>query len=543
MRRSQKRLLGLISALPVLIVVVALVYSVGMRVLEGEERGFWDSLQFAAETLSTTGYGADASWSHPVMVVLVVLVQFMGVFLIFLLFPIYLIPFLEERFQTRLPESAPEVPGSVVIYRYGPAVATLIDELGGAGVPVVVIEELEATARALQKRGVQVVFGRLDDGVLGCSGLGAARTLVVNGADDENAAAILGARQLRFEGEILALVEEPNHRKPMALAGATAVFTPRHILGAALAARASERISPRIEGATGLGSRLIVSEVRVGRESDLAGKTLRQTRVGLLTGVTVMGQWVKGHLQTLLTADTRLVPGGILVVAGGAESIGRFTRLCGGTGALRRDGPFVLAGYGEVGMKVAQLLREAGEEVQVIDRAPGDGVDLVGDVLDHRVLERSRATEAQAVILAVDSDSATLFATVILKDFVPDVPVIARVNQAQNVERIHHAGADFALSISDVAGQILAGQLLGQESLSLGGRLKLVTVSARGLEGGHPVDLAIRERTGASIVAVERCKGLIVEFDPDFRFEDGDSVYISGSAEATQAYLDVFPQV
>jgi hypothetical protein len=37
------------------------------------------------------------------------------------------------------------------------------------------------------------------------------------------------------------------------------------------------------------------------------------------------------------------------------------------------------------------------------------------------------------------------------------VPIIARVNQSENVERIHAAGADFALSISRVAGQIPPG--------------------------------------------------------------------------------------
>ena len=73
-----------------------------------------------------------------------------------------------------------------------------------------------------------------------------ARALVANGTDDENAAIILAARQLGFAGDVVALVEEPYHRKPMMLAGATAVYTPRHILGAALAARA--RFDGRIRG-------------------------------------------------------------------------------------------------------------------------------------------------------------------------------------------------------------------------------------------------------------------------------------------------------
>ncbi len=146
------------------------------------------------------------------------------------------------------------------------------------------------------------------------------------------------------------------------------------------------------------------------------------------------------------------------------------------------------------------------------------------------------------MVLAVDSDSATLFATVILKDFAPGVPVIARVNHAPNVERIHRAGADFALSFSQVSGQILAGRLLGQEAISLDPELRVLRVGVAGLEGGHPVDLAIRERTGASVVGVERGEELIVEFDPDFGFRDGDAVYICGSGRATREFARVFPQ-
>ncbi len=542
MLRSQKRLLLLLAALPLLILAGAFLYMVGMQHLEGEPRGFWQSLGFAAETLSTTGYGADHTWRHPGMVIFVVVLQFLGVFLIFLVFPIYLIPVLEERFEARLPKRAPEVPGSVVIYRWGAAVSNLAEELEKAGVPTLVVECDDAEARRLVDRGQPVVYGSLDEGVLGRAGLEGARALIANGSDDENASVLLAARQLDFQGDILAVVEEPNHRRPMMLAGATAVYTPRHILGAALAARASERISPRVEGAQALGRKLTVGEVKIGRSSELAGKTIGEARIGRRTGVTVIGQWVEGKLVAQPTASMRLAPDGILIVAGSAESVQRFSETCAGTMPLRRTGPFVLAGYGEVGQKVDQLLRDAGEEVQVIDKRPADGVDVVGDVLDIRTLEATAVRAARAVVLAVDNDSATLFATVILKDFAPGVPVIARVNHAPNVERIHRAGADFALSISQVSGQILAGRLLGQESISLDPELRVLRVNAEGLEGGHPVELAIRERTGASVVGVERGDDLILDFDPDFRFGDGDAVYICGSSGATREFVRIFPQ-
>jgi Trk K+ transport system NAD-binding subunit len=541
MLKSQRRLLAMVAGLAVLLVVAALLYMIGMAHFEGEERGFWRSLEFAAETLSTTGYGADETWQSPVMVLFVVLLQFLGVFLIFLIFPVYLIPFLEERFEVRLPKEVPDLSDHVIIYRYGPGVATLLEELKSAGVETVIIEPDEPTARRLIERGFRVLHDSLDEGALKKVSLDRARSLIANSTDDEDAAVILGARQLGYQGDAVALVEEPFHRQPIMLAGATATYTPNHMLGAALAARASQRVSPRVANVQQLGQKLQVSEVRIPRGSSLVGKTLAEAGLGQRTGVSVIGQWVAGKLITPPTAGMRLEADGILVLVGSAESVQKFERVCDDAMLLRRQGPFVVAGHGEVGRKVVQLLTDVGEEVVVIDRRDAEGVTLVGDALDSRILEESGLINAQAVIMALDTDSATMFATVMAKDLAPEVPVIARVNRAENVERIHRAGADFALSISQVSGQILARRLLGEETVSIDPQLKVLRVNASGLEGKHPSQLRIREVTGCSVVAVERGEILLTDFDPDFRFETRDAIYLCGSSKATRAFLDTYP--
>jgi Trk K+ transport system NAD-binding subunit len=539
--RSRTRLFILVLGLLLTILVSTFLYMWGMAALEGKPRDFWQSLEWAGETLSTTGYGADSSWRHPAMVLLVVAVQFLGVFLVFLIVPIYLIPFLEERFETRLPQEVPrDFARHAVIYRYGPAVETLLEELAGAGVPTLVLEQDEAVARRLFERGVRVLHRGLGDGALQSARLGSARAIIANGSDDENAALSLAARQLGFRETILALVEDPFHRRPMMLAGATAVFTPRHILGAALAARASTRINPRAGGIQQLGRNLEVAEVRVSPQSPLAGHTLDETAIGTRTGATVVGQWVGGELAVSSGSGLRLEPDGILVVVGSPESIDRLHDLAGGAVTVRREGPFVVGGGGEVGRKVAELLKAVGEEVRLIDRHPGPEVDRVGNVLDARMLEEVGVRDAQAVILALDTDSATLFATVILKDLAPGVPVIARVNEADNVERIHRAGAEFALSISQVSGQMLAKKLLGQESVAVDPQLKILKIASGGLAGRHPAGLAIRERTGCSVVAVERGDDVLVEFGPAFRFQPSDAVYICGSGNAVRRFQEVF---
>jgi len=534
---AKRRFLILLATLPLVLLLATVLYMVGMTLLEEAPRDFWASLSWAAETITTTGYGADTGWRHPVMVLFVITVQFFGVVLIYMIVPVYLIPYLEERFESRLPQQAPKIRQHVVIYRYGPAVETLLEELSRAGRPALVAEHAESVARSLIARKVQVVYGSDCAAALASVNLDQAQALIANGSDEENAAAILTARQLGFQGEILALVEEPYHRQPLTLAGATTVYTPRHMLAAALAARASRRIHPRVSGIGKLGRKLEVTEVRIDPGSSLAGKTLADAAIGAVTGTTIIGQWVAGRLLTAPTASMRLEPRGILVAVGSSDRLRQLAELAGGARFADRQGPFLIAGYGEVGKKVRELLDAVEEPVEVIDVHGTDGVDIEGDVLDPRTLEAAPPANARAVIIALDSDSATLFATVVIRDRAPDVPIIARVNEAENVERIHRAGADFALSISQVSGQMLAQRLLRQESVAVDPQLKVLKVSTQGLELRHPSELRIRERTGCSVVAVERGDEVLVEFGSDFLFEPDDSVYICGSSGATHRFL------
>jgi Trk K+ transport system NAD-binding subunit len=543
MEHPRRRLALTLAGVAALVVVSALLYMAGMARLEGRPRGFWDSLEWAAETLTTTGYGADAHWTHPAMVLFVVGVQFAGVFLVFLIVPLFLIPFLESRFEVRLPKEMSEaLAGHVVIYRYGPAVETLLAELAAARVPTLLLESDDGAARRLFEAGQRVLHRPLDDAALRAADLRSSRALIANGSDDANAALILAARQSGFTGPILALVEEPFHRRPMMLAGASAVFTPRHILGAALAARASARIDPRLASAQQLGRQLAVAEVRIEPRSRLAGRTLAEAAIGATTGATVIGQWLGGELHALPEPEARLQAESVLVVAGSPQSVERVGELARAAAPARR-GPFVVGGYGEVGRKVVELLLAVGEEVRVIDRRAAPGVDLVGNVIDPGILEAAGAAEAQAVILALDTDSATLFATVILKDAVPAVPVIARVNQAENVDRIHRAGAYFALSISQVSGQMLARKLLGEEAVAVDPHLMVLRVPAAELRGAARrrarsalSGAEIRRRTGCSVIAVERGEEVLIDLPAEVRFGPDDVLYVCGSAAAVRRF-------
>jgi Trk K+ transport system NAD-binding subunit len=527
MHRSTRRLLGLAAGLALFLVVCALLYQFGMARLEGTHRSFWDSFEWAAETLSTTGYGADSHWRHPAMVLLVVVVQFAGVFLVFLIVPIFLVPFLEERFERRVPRVAPRMTNHVVVYRYGPTVETLLQRLASHDVASIVVETDEAAARAVLERGQAVVFSRAEEDALDICRLPDARALVANGRDEENAAITLRARQMGFRGEIFAFVEEPAHRKPMELAGATAAYTPRHIVAAALAAHASERISPRLPGIEAL-AHLERRELRVGATSPLAGRTLGEAALGSVAGVVVVGQWIHNRLHSRCDAAMKIEQGSILELAGNTASLDRAAAMA-GSPFLRNTGPFLIAGFGEVGRKVHELLSDAGEEVRVVEREARTGVDVVGNVLDPSVLERAGLRECRAVVLALNSDDSTLFATVIARDAAPDVTVIARVNHSRNIDNIYRAGADFALSISDISGEMLSARLLGHIGRSRDEHRRVARVAIRSGPARALREIAPRQH-GVSVLAIER-QGSFIAATPEARIESGDHIYLCGSAE------------
>lgn len=538
MRRSWRRLLWLVVALVATVVVMATLYAVGMYWLEGKPRSFWAALVWSAETLTTTGYGADHQWTHPMMVIFVSLTQFVGVFLVFLIFPVYLIPLFEERFEVRIPRKLDDAEDHVLVYRHGPAVAGLLQDLEAEGRRVVVLEPNDAAARDAAAEGIEVMIGNADERALSAASLDTAWALVANGSDDENAALVVAARQQGFAGRVVSMVADPNHRRAIELAGATAVVSPKRELGGALAHRASPNAAST-GGLFSCGPELRIESISVPADGSFAGRRLEEVDLGRRWKVSAVAQWVGGQLLTDLSAESVIEAGGTLVVAGSAEAIERLRAEVNGS-SEPRTGYHVVGGFGEVGQRVVELLRSAGEEVLVIDRAAADGVDLEADLLAQDTLDRANLQRATSVVLALNSDAATLFATLLVRDMAPDVPLVVRVNEGRNLDNIHRAGASYAVSLDQVAGQILAAQLLDEESVTLDPRLRVLRLGVDRLAGSSLTEVDLRQRTGSTIIAVERGEDLHVDLAPDFDFSAGDVAYVCGSPAAVRQARDWF---
>ena len=347
-----------------------------MAALEGKPRTFWQSLEWAAETLSTTGYGADSALA---------------------------------------PSGHGAAGGGGAVPRRLPGLPDLSDlsdplpgralrdpaAAGGGERPRGARGRSTATARRsrpcsrswpepacrrwswstdesvarrLFERGVRIVHREPGRGRRcrrpgwrrrGRSSPTAPTTRTPPSASRPASSA--------SAAPILALVEDPFHRRPMMLAGATAVFTPRHILGAALAARASARINPRVGGIQQLGRNLEVAELRVSPESPLAGHTLDETAIGTRTGAKVVGQWIGGELVVPDGSGLRLEPDGILVVVGSPESVDRLQRPRGGRGHPAARGAVRGGRRRRGGAQGGRAAARGGGGGQLIDRHAGPG--------------------------------------------------------------------------------------------------------------------------------------------------------------------------
>ena len=541
MRKKEKGpgsgLLALLVLLPTAVLVLGTLYMLGMDHLEKSPRTFLQSLQWASETMTNTGYGADNRWDHPLIALFVIITPFIGQFLVFLIFPVLVLPYFEKKFEVRLPNELPPMAGKVLFYGYGSAIESVLEEFDSANSPFVIFEENLQLARSLRDRGYSVVFGKLAEDASAISRVVQARAVVANAGDHANATCTLLVRELGYTGTLFALADDPLYRAPMVQIGATEVFTPAHVLGAALASRASTRISPPAEGIHLLGDHVALAEFRVSAGSPLAGQRLGDLQLRERHGVSLIGQWLGGSFTTTKGPQTQVEAGAILVVVGGQARLEAVERMA---MPISRAGPIVVAGFGAVGRNVVEMLKDAGEACTVIDRVAGPGVDVVGSVLERSSLDNAKVREASAVVLALSDDGESVFATAAVRSYAPKVPLIVRVLRTPNTTRLYRSGADFAISIGQVAGQILAYHLLGEQTIRVENRVKFIRVNAANLVGEHPWCCEVLERTGAKVVAVERENEVLVEFDEGFVVRTDDTLYVCGSVNSLERYQRVF---
>jgi uncharacterized protein with PhoU and TrkA domain len=94
--------------------------------------------------------------------------------------------------------------------------------------------------------------------------------------------------------------------------------------------------------------------------------------------------------------------------------------------------------------------------------------------------------------------------------------------------------------VGQVAGQILAYQLLDEQVVQVENRIKFVRMTAGSLIGRHPWGNVDLDKTGAKVIAVERDREVLVAFGEDFALQADDALFVCGSLNSLERYQRKF---
>ena len=536
----------------VLLVFVVALFSVVFHVLmahEGQQHDWFRGIYWTLTTMSTLGYGDIVFQSNLgqafSMVVLIVGVILLLIVLPFAFIRFFYAPWLEAQLKTRVRTHVPHhLRGHVIISTYDGVANELIARLAHAGFESVVIESDPVRAASMHADKVPVVRGDLGARATyeNCA-FARASLLLANAADVINSNIVLTAREVSEQVPIVATGANSEAEAVLELAGANQVVLTTRRLARQLAVRVPVGSARALT--VGRYREMAIAEFPI-RNTSLAGLTLTDAEVRTHTGVTVFALAKRGHLEPGLP-DTLLREDCIGLAVGSAPQVEALNGFLGGS--VSGGERVLVIGGGPVGCEVARALDGRGAPVRIVERDPKlrESIEevtrdvVIGDMTNNRVIRRAGISTAASLVLTTNDDATNIFLALYCRKLNPDAIIVSRVTHPVNVEAIHRAGADFAVSDSQIRIQSVLAAVRGTEPMILGEGLDLFIAEVpRSLEGRLLRGSGILARTGLAVVAVERDGVVDPHPRPESMLRRGERVLFVGTAAQRNEFERVF---
>ena len=548
-RANLRALLGYVAFLAALVLTYTVLFHVIKVGVEHEQHSWITGLYWTLVVMSTLGFG-DITFTSDVgrlfsVVVLLSGVVFLLVVLPFLFIRLFYAPWLEARVRLRVPREVPaDVSGHVVIVERDAIANGLVVRLREERIPYAIIEPNPDRAAQAHDERLSVVVGEADSrATLERVGVDRARLVLANAEDTVNTNVTLTAREVSTTVPIVAIVEDDDSVEVLESSGATKVLPLKHQLGEYLASRvhagrAEAHVIGRIHD-------LQLVEVPA-RDTPFVERTVAETRLREHTGLSLLGLWSRGKLQPSYP-DTTIGADAVLVLAGTAEQVQALNSRIGDRAAS--DGPVLVIGAGTVGQAAARAIRRKGLRVHAIDRhaaalapmAADVDATFTGDANDRDLLGRAGIHESPSLLLTTNDDAMNIYLAVYCRRLNPDLRIISRITHERNVEAIHRAGADFALSYTTLGAEAVVSLLRGHEPVVLGEGVELFTIAVpASLWDVALRDSGIGSRTGMSVVGIEDGKGIVSHLTAATILRKGTSLVMLGSRDQRRAFAEAY---
>ncbi len=536
----RRRIALAIAGLGAIIVTYAFIYQWAMFAFANQQVSFIHSLRIVIEVLTTAGFGGDTdAWeAHDALGFFVVIMNLSGVLLVFLAIPLFAVPMFREALSGDLPTET-DMRDHVIICGHSAMDDVLRSELEAENIPYLFVEKDPEEVRRLLDDGEDVIYGNAErTKTLHNANAEQARALVADLDNETNPTVIISADRINPALKIVSVVftrEAVTHHK---YAGADEVVISKESLGEGLAMRSMKTVSERFQEVVDVEADIAFSEYLITDGSSLVGETIAECEVFGEDGVTIIGGWFGAKFLISPRPETEILENSIILVSGDHERLEE-------EGARRlpahkgHPDHVIVAGYGDVGQAAARTLENEGIETTIVDKRPLDDVDVAGDVTTRKALIESGVNDSRSIILALDSDTTAIYATILIKNICPDIEVIARANDDENVWKLYNAGSDYVLSLPSVTGEILASTLIEEKSiLTPHAEFEFVRSEASILAGQTLAEADIRNETGCTVVGVERDGHLFTNIGPEFTIESGDILIAAGGLPAIERFRE-----
>jgi voltage-gated potassium channel len=532
----------------ILVTAYAALFHVIKLYVEGEQYSWITGIYWTLVVMTTLGFG-DITFTSDIgrvfsVVVLLSGVVFLLVMLPFLFIRLFYAPWLEARIRLRAPRRVPDgITGHVIIAEVDPVGQALLERLRSRGTPCYVLEPDPVKAARLASDGIPVIAGENDSRrTYEQLRIDSARLVLANAQDTANTNITLTVREVAPAIPIAAIAEHVESVDILELSGATTVLPLKQRLGEYLA----NRVDAGRPEAHVIGSirGIHIAELPA-RDTPFVGMLIRDTHLRERVGVSIVGLWERGKLVTAFP-HTRVEPSSVVVVAGTGAHIEALNRTLSGD---RRESPVLVIGAGQVGEAAARFLKAKGLTVYAIDREGSALLSLrevvdgafAGDAADRSVIERAGINRVGTVLLTTNDDAMNIYLAVYCRRLNPNLRIVSRITHERNVEAIHRAGADFALSYTSLGVESVMSLLSGHPPVLLGEGVELFEFSMpKGLAGKRLGDTAIGSRTGLSVVALEHRDEIVTHLTRETILPRDGRLLVLGSDLQREEFLAAF---
>ena len=220
---------------------------------------------------------------------------------------------------------------------------------------------------------------------------------------------------------------------------------------------------------------------------------------------------------------------------------------------------FIICGFGKLGRYVAKKFKDAGVPFVVIDSDEGKIKEIVekdpkliyivGDATSDDILLRAGIKRAKGLISVVGNDAENVFITLSARRLNPNLYIVAKAENENTVDKLLKAGADRAVSPYVIGGLRIVEMALKPEILDFVSSLMDVSLDIEigryivsrnsKVVGKTLYESQIRQKTGATILAIKKSNELYVNPSPDVVLREGCEIYAFGTKDHLEKLKEI----